>query len=95
MCIGSGDESFVMLEDEFCCIFLFISFFQFSDEDLMLILVEFFIFNRNFKFVRVSFYSLMIYVLQQIKICLCIKLLGIDFYLIFNVNFVVFIGRLN
>lgn len=55
MCIGSGDESFVMLEDEFCCIFLFISFFQFSDEDFMLILVEFFIFNRNFKFVRVSF----------------------------------------
>lgn len=55
MCIGSGDESFVMLEDEFRCIFFFISFFQFSDEDSMLNLVEFFIFNRNFKFVRVSF----------------------------------------
>lgn len=95
MCIGSGDESSVMSEDESRCTPSPTSSFQSSDEDSMSNSAEPSIFNRNSKLARVSFQSPMTHVLQQTKTCLCIKLLEIDFYLIFNANFVALTGRPN
>lgn len=63
MCIGSGDESSVMSEDESRCTPSPTSSFQSSDEDSMSISAEPSIFNRNSKLARVSFQSPMTYVL--------------------------------
>lgn len=65
ICIGSGDESSVMSEDESRCTPSPTSSFQSSDEDSMSNLTEPSIFNRNSKLARVSLLSPVTQVVDQ------------------------------
>lgn len=82
MCIGSGDESSVMSEDESRCTPSPTSSFQSSDEDSMSNSAEPSIFNRNSKLARVSFQSPMTHVLLFVY-----KIIGDRFLLNFQCKF--------